>query len=110
MSFNLLKFGLNLNKNNKFQQNAQEKIEEEITNKSIIFPDCSDLKKQILVLNKKIKITKNENISEKLKDKKLQILNENLATSKQALFDKLNLNSPQSDELDPLCSFMEIQK
>jgi hypothetical protein len=79
-------------------------------NKSIIFPDCSKLKKNLLIIQKKINLVENEKISDKLKDKKLEDLFENLKTAKDALYETLNLNSPQIDDLDPLCSFEEIQK
>jgi hypothetical protein len=107
MSFNLLKFGLNIKKTV-----PKKPVEEDeaIQNKSIIFPDCSKLKKNLLLIKKKITSVENEKISDKLKDKKLEDLFEKLKTAKEALYEKLNLNSPQIEDLDPLCSFEEMQK
>ena len=110
MSFNLLRFGLNLKKNNKLEEVEQDKNEKEIENKSVMFPDCSQLKKQLLILKKKVQLVEKEEISEKLKDKKLQMLLEKIKIAKEALNEKLSLNSPQIEEIDPLCSFIEIQK
>jgi hypothetical protein len=107
MSFNLLKFGLNIKKS---VPKMPVEEEESNLNKSIIFPDCSKLKKNLLIIQKKINLVENEKISDKLKDKKLEDLFENLKTAKDALYETLNLNSPQIDDLDPLCSFEEIQK
>lgn len=107
MSFNLLKFGLNIKKS---VPKMPVEEEESNINKSIIFPNCSKLKKNLLLIKKKINLVENEKISDKLKDKKLEDLFENLKTAKDALYEKLNLNSPQIEDLDPLCSFEEIQK
>jgi hypothetical protein len=108
MSFNFLKFGLNIKKQ---VPKKPVELEEEVENNiSMMFPDCSQLKKNVLLLKKKINLVENEKISEKLKDKKLEDLLEKLKISKEALHEKLSLNSPQIEEIDPLCSFEEIQK
>jgi len=125
MSFNFLRFGLNLNSNKKQlnnnvsskinnkvedEENLELNLNEEIDTKNILYPDCSKIKKNLLIYKKKIKFVENENISEKLKNKKLELLHEKLRIVRETLNEKLNLNSPQIEEVDPLCSFEEIQK
>ncbi len=109
MSLNFLKFGLNIKNTNTKKTNLdEEKLQ--LENENLIFPDCSKLKNQISTILKKIKLVQKEQISEKLKSKKLQILREKLTNLKEALNEKLNLNSPQINEIEPLCSFEEMRK
>ena len=109
MSFNILKFGIqNLRKDKKII--TQEEVEEKIFNSQTFFPDCSSLKHKINILKNKIKRLNKEEMGEKLKLKKFEILTEKLKIAKEAINEKLNLNSPQIEEIDPLCSFEEIQK
>jgi hypothetical protein len=117
MSFNLLRFGTQIVKKDK-KVNLEEKFSNDSKdskdlNDSIIptsFPNCIKLKKQINLYKKQVKLLEKQEISEKLKMKKFEILLEKLKIAKEALNEKLNLNSPQIDEVDPLCSFEEIQK
>ena len=100
MSLNFLKFGLNINKTV-----MKEERMEIIVNP---FPNCIEEKKNILLLNKKIKKLRTTNELEKLKEKKLQIYINQLEELEEALNDKLMLNS--NIKINPLCSFEEIQK
>ncbi len=109
MSFNFLKFGLNI-KTKEINKPNHEEEHLESENKSRIFPDCTKLKTQLKIKAKKIKLVQEEQISDKLKAKKLQILREKVKTLKEALNEKLNLNSPNLSEIDPLCSFEEMRK
>jgi hypothetical protein len=105
MSFNLLKFGINVK--------TPKNIDKPSTNEKhkgdkIVFPNCTKKKRIILLIKRKIKNLKQSADLEKLKEKKLTILLDKLATARQALMEKLNIIT--QDEIDPLCSFEEIQK
>jgi hypothetical protein len=106
MSFNLLKFGINFkkpkNEDNKDKPTTGDK------NKPVLFPDCTNEKKLILKIKLKIEELKQSGDIEKLKEKKLEMLLEKLNTAKEDLIEKLNILT--QDEIDPLCSFKEIQK
>jgi hypothetical protein len=102
MSFNLLKFGINIQKPRKNVEITENK------EKPVLFPNCVKEKKMILKIKQQIKNLKTSEDIEKLKEKKLTILLEKLSTAKEALYEKLNLVT--QNDLDPLCSFKEIQK
>ena len=80
-----------------------------MNNKSQVFPNCTKLKRKLLLMKKRIKTVEGEQISDKFKDKKLQILQEKFNMCIESLHEKLSLNSPH-EVIDPLCSFEEIQK
>jgi hypothetical protein len=121
MSFFSLTYGININKSNKFKEDksklvqdeteqiAQEQHEESNTNST--FPDCTKMKQLILKQELKIKKLENSKISQKLKDKKMSIIIDNLQKCREALKEKLDLNSSLTiSEINPLCSFREIRK
>jgi hypothetical protein len=107
MSFNLLKFGINIKKP-KIDNNKDKEVESTQLVKPM-FPNCIMEKKTILKIKKKIEDLKNSDDIEKLKERKLKILLDKLNTAKQDLFEKLSINT-QNDTIEPLCSFKEIQK
>jgi hypothetical protein len=107
MSFNVLKFGINIKKP-AIKLDEDKTKEDNNKEKTVLFPNCTQEKKAILIIRKKIQELKLSNDIEKLKEKKLAILLDKLNTGKQELFEKLNINT--QDEVDPLCSFKEIQR
>jgi hypothetical protein len=104
MSLQFLKFGLNI-KNKQVENNKEEQEQVIMTN---TFPNCVEEKKKILIIKKKIEKLKTSDDIEKLKEKKLQLLVNQLFEMKKELLEKLAINS--ETEIDPLCSFEEIQK
>jgi hypothetical protein len=104
MSLHFLKFGLNINN----KQKETHKEEQEQVLMKATFPNCSEYKKTILKIKRKIELLKKSNDIEKLKEKKLLMLVDLLQEKKQELLNKLAINS--ETEIDPLCSFEEIQK
>jgi len=115
MSLNALRFGLNLTENKKKHiKHLEEKLNEiqkEETLKNELFPDCSHDKKIILGLEKHFETLKsnNEHIS-KVKEEKLKVLNEKINNLKTELFNKLSISTKNYDEINPLCSFLEMKK
>ena len=62
-------------------------------------------------MNEKIKKLENSQISQKLKEKKTKIVIENLQKYREALIERLNLNSSLTiSQINPLCSFEEMRK
>jgi hypothetical protein len=125
-SFNLLKNGVqfkykstsNIKDNSvksKLYENEDNKtntITSDV-NKDTVFPDCWNEKKKILLIKKKIeKLTSSNesNEDDELKDKKIEELKRDLSNAKNELNEKLNLSSQNIDDIEPLCSFKEIQK
>jgi hypothetical protein len=121
MSFFSLTYGINFNKCNKLKEenskinqsitepSSEEKQEESTTNTT--FPNCAKIKLKILKLELKIKKLENSKISQKLKDKKIKLIIDKLQISREALKEKLSLNSSLTvSEINPLCSFKEIRK
>lgn len=115
MSLNALRFGLNLTENKKKHiKHLEDKlsdIQKEEKLKNELFPDCSNDKKIILGLEKSLEALKNntEDIS-KLKEEKIKILTEKIYEAKTELFNKLSIGTKNNDDLNPLCSFLEIKK
>ena len=115
MSLNALRFGLNLTENKKKHiKHLEEKlndIQKEETLKNELFPDCSNDKKIIIALEKNLEILKNSNEDiSKIKEEKLRLLNEKIHELKSELFTKLSIGTKNYEDLDPLCSFLEIKK
>jgi len=121
MSFFSLTYGININKSNKIKEDKSKLIQDESeqifqeqheeSNTNSTFPDCTKIKQLILKLELKIKKLENSKISQKLKDKKMNIIIDKLQKCREALKEKLNLNSSLTiSEINPLCSFREIRK
>ncbi len=115
MSLNALRFGLNLTDNKKKHlKHLEEKlndIQKEETLKNELFPDCSHDKKILLGYEKNLEALKsnNEDIS-KIKEEKIKILTEKILFLKEELFKKLSISTKNYDDIDPLCSFVELRK
>ncbi len=120
MTFFSLTYGINIQKRNKsiddklkFSQLEATKTneEEQETIKETTFPNCLKLKNRIIKLEFKIKKLENSQISQKLKEKKTKIVIENLQKYREALIERLNLNSSLTiSQINPLCSFEEMRK
>jgi predicted RNase H-like nuclease (RuvC/YqgF family) len=115
MSLNALRFGLNLTDNKKKHiKHLEDKLndiqtEEKLKNE--LFPDCSHDKNVIMGLEKNLEVLKNntEDIS-KIKEEKIRILSEKIHVLKSELFNKLSIGTKNYNDLNPLCSFLEIKK
>lgn len=115
MSLNALRFGLNLTENKKKHikhlEDKLNNIQKEEKLKNELFPDCGHDKNIILGLEKNLEILKSntEDIS-KLKEEKLRVLTEKIQDLKAELFKKLSIGTKNYNDLNPLCSFIEIKK
>lgn len=107
MSFNFLKYGINFK--NKAKTKDTIKDEETKPQQLNTFPDCILAKRKINAIKKKIQTIKmsTEDI-EKLKEKKIEIWLKKLKANETALLETLNVHS--DTDIEPLCSFEEIQK
>jgi len=119
MSFFSLTYGINTNHKNKEEIQKPNQIstvvtstEKQDTPKSTsLFPDCTKIKSKIKKIELNIKKLEISKISQKLKDKRLEIKIEKLQKYKDILKEKLNINSSLTiSEINPLCSFKETQK
>jgi hypothetical protein len=108
MSLQFLNFGLNIKNKLKEQEKEKNKEEQEQLLISNTFPNCVEDKRKILIIKKKIEKLKTSDDIEKLKEKKLQMLVNQLHDMKKELLEKLAIHS--ETEIDPLCSFEEVQK
>jgi len=115
MSLNALRFGLNLTDNKKKHlKHLEEKlsdIQKEETLKNELFPDCSHDKKILLSYEKNLEYFKNNNEDiSKIKEEKIKILNEKIDELKNELFKKLSIGTKNYDDINPICSFLEMKK
>lgn len=108
MSFNILKFGTNTKKISHQVKDEINVINQDTTISSS-FPDLKKEKNNVISLKKQIRILEKNKNSE-LKEIKIKSLIEKYESAKENLNILLNLNSPNIDEIDPLCSFEEIQQ
>ena len=122
MSFFSLTYGINTIKKNKQQSDEILKSNQITTlvsstekpdtpHSTSLFPNCAKIKSKIKKLELNIKKLEISKISQKLKDKKLEIIIDKLQKYKEILKEKLNVNTSLTiSEINPLCSFKETQK
>ncbi len=114
MSLNALRFGLNLTENKKKHikqlEDKLSDIQKEEKLKNELFPDCSNDKKVIFGLEKNLEaLKKNTEDISKLKEEKIKVLMEKINDLKVELFKRLSIATKNYNDLDPLCSFLEIK-
>jgi hypothetical protein len=107
MSLYSLTYGLKTNRK-PLEDNTNTAAKQSPPN--IIFPNLTKLKLKLNKQKKKLKLIQKQQISQKLKDKKILLVNTQIKAYSEKLVEELSLHSPQIEELDPHCSFEEMQK